>query len=198
MFRRYPATPMTTLIASLGTIPDISTIAVNPDSYNPCVPPGGTPTLHCDLATTDPGCQAGAMPPAVERLCRSAWVPHAEYDHFAIYTEALRFAHADGSHGSDQVCGEPVHRRLRASDCPRCRTARPARVFRFHECPLGYAANPPAPVTAQSLGYDPCTPANFALVEPAFFAPSHLLWSRLQTTSKGRIMSLSSCSSMWQ
>ena len=36
--------------ASLGSIPDISSIAVNPDGYNPCVPPTpGTPTAHCDL-----------------------------------------------------------------------------------------------------------------------------------------------------
>jgi len=40
---------------SLGTIPDISTIAVNPDQYNPCVPQGGVATTHCDLGTTDPG-----------------------------------------------------------------------------------------------------------------------------------------------
>ena len=45
--------------ASLGTIPDISTIAVNPDSYNPCVPSGGTATLHCDLKTSDPGAHSG-------------------------------------------------------------------------------------------------------------------------------------------
>jgi phospholipase C len=35
---------------------DISSIAVNPDSYNPCVPANGTdtPTLHCDLRTSPP------------------------------------------------------------------------------------------------------------------------------------------------
>jgi phospholipase C len=35
---------------------DISSIAVNPDSYNPCIPanPGDTPTLHCDLRTSPP------------------------------------------------------------------------------------------------------------------------------------------------
>ena len=37
--------------SSLGTIPDISAIAVNPDSIQPCVPSGGMPTLHCDLRT---------------------------------------------------------------------------------------------------------------------------------------------------
>jgi len=35
---------------------DISSIAVNPDSFNPCVPANGTdtPTLHCDLRTSPP------------------------------------------------------------------------------------------------------------------------------------------------
>lgn len=35
-------------------------IAVNPDRYNPCVPPTpGTVTVHCDLATNDPGANSG-------------------------------------------------------------------------------------------------------------------------------------------
>jgi phospholipase C len=35
---------------------DISSIAVNPDSFNPCIPANGTdtPTLHCDLRTSPP------------------------------------------------------------------------------------------------------------------------------------------------
>lgn len=35
---------------------DISSIAVNPDSYNPCIPANetDTPTLHCDLRTSPP------------------------------------------------------------------------------------------------------------------------------------------------
>ena len=45
--------------SSLGSIPDISSIAVNPDDYNPCVPPGGTPTTHCDLSKQDPGANPG-------------------------------------------------------------------------------------------------------------------------------------------
>ena len=48
---------------ALGTIPDIASIAVNPDLssanpptpiYLPCVPTGGTPTLHCDLGSEAP------------------------------------------------------------------------------------------------------------------------------------------------
>ena len=47
---------------SMGAIPDISQIAVNPDTnpnYFPCVPTGGTATLHCDLDSTDPGANPG-------------------------------------------------------------------------------------------------------------------------------------------
>src|SRR6202166_889855 len=54
----------------LGDIPDIATIAVNPDSYFPCRangPPDGngnpTPTAHCDLQSTDPGWVATDAPP---------------------------------------------------------------------------------------------------------------------------------------
>lgn len=55
--------------AALGTIPDIGGnggIAVNPDvnpKYFPCVPTHpGTPTLHCDLETTDPGANTLGVP----------------------------------------------------------------------------------------------------------------------------------------
>ncbi len=46
----------------VANIPDISTIAVNPDSYNPCLPPNGTPQQmpaggYCDLSPGDPGTQ---------------------------------------------------------------------------------------------------------------------------------------------
>src|SRR6185437_6171627 len=44
---------------TLGSIADISQIAVNPDQYNPCVPSGGTPTVHCDLSAADPGANPG-------------------------------------------------------------------------------------------------------------------------------------------
>ena len=47
-----------TYTTTLGaTPPDISTIAVNPDTYSPCLPPNppGTATTHCDLSSGDPG-----------------------------------------------------------------------------------------------------------------------------------------------
>lgn len=85
--------------ASLGTIPDISQISVNADSYNPCLPPGGTPTLHCDLVSTDPGAnsddaaaqqgfaaQLGFRIPnmIVSPFTRQHYVSHTPMDHTAI------------------------------------------------------------------------------------------------------------------
>jgi phospholipase C len=51
--------------ASLGAIPDIKSIAVNPDSYKPCLPAGGVPTTHCDLHGDYPGVNPSDAP-AVE------------------------------------------------------------------------------------------------------------------------------------
>ncbi|HWE86629.1 MAG TPA: alkaline phosphatase family protein [Terracidiphilus sp.] len=87
--------------SSLGSIPDISGIAVNPDSYKPCVPSGTTPTLHCDLKTSekDPGtvstdapaqqgfrAQLGFRVPnfVVSPFVRKHYVSHIPMDHTAI------------------------------------------------------------------------------------------------------------------
>ena len=54
--------------ASLGPIPDISQIAVNPDGYNPCLPATpGQYTLHCDLRSSAPERTAG-----MQRRCRDS------------------------------------------------------------------------------------------------------------------------------
>jgi phospholipase C len=85
----------------LGTIPDISTIAVNPDSYLPCVPIGPIPTLHCDLDSNDPGAastdaasaanegfaaQLGFRVPniVVSPFVRKHYVSHVPMDHTAV------------------------------------------------------------------------------------------------------------------
>lgn len=85
--------------ASLGTVPDISTIAVNADAYNPCLAPGGTPTLHCDLQPTDPGANPGDAPAqqgfaaqlgfrlpnlVISPFSRKHYVSHIPMDHTAI------------------------------------------------------------------------------------------------------------------
>jgi len=85
--------------SALGTIPDISKIAVNADSYQPCVPPGGTPTVHCDLRAGDPGASPGdaaaqkgfsaqlgfRLPNmVVSPFARKHYVSHIPMDHTAV------------------------------------------------------------------------------------------------------------------
>ena len=85
--------------SSLGTIPDIGSIAVNADSYEPCLPPGGIATLHCDLATVDPGANATDAPAqqgfaaqlgfrlpnmVVSPFVRQHYVSHIPMDHTAV------------------------------------------------------------------------------------------------------------------
>ena len=86
--------------ASLGTIPDISTIAVNADSYWPCLPPmPGMPTLHCDLKSSDPGANPNDAPAkegfaaqlgfrlpnmVISPYARRHYVSHVPMDHTAI------------------------------------------------------------------------------------------------------------------
>lgn len=89
-----------------GSIPDISTIAVNPDSYKPCLdngPPDSngnpTPTAHCDLLTSDPGAQRTDAPAVqgfaaqlgfrlpnlvISPFTRKHYVSHVPMDHTAI------------------------------------------------------------------------------------------------------------------
>ena len=101
--------------ASLGTIPDISQIAVNPDSYFPCLPTGGTPTLHCDLVSTDPGANPGGRrcSPGIQCATR---LPRAQYRDLTIHTAPLCLPHSHGPHGRDQICREPICREFRATD----------------------------------------------------------------------------------
>jgi phospholipase C len=83
------------------TIPDISTIAVNADTYEPCIPAGGTPTVHCDLKAGEPGAspndaasptqqgfaaQLGFRLPnlVVSPFTRRHYVSHIPMDHTAV------------------------------------------------------------------------------------------------------------------
>jgi phospholipase C len=90
----------------LGSIPDISTIAVNPDSFDPCLENGPdntsgtpTPTLHCDLHPSDPGAsptdaaaeqgfkaQLGFRLPnlVISPFTRKHYVSHVPMDHTAV------------------------------------------------------------------------------------------------------------------
>jgi phospholipase C len=92
-----------------GSIPDISTIAVNPDTspaYWPCLDNGPvdgsgnpTPTLHCDLDMSDPGANSGDAPAVqgfaaqlgfrlpnivISPFTRKHYVSHIPMDHTAV------------------------------------------------------------------------------------------------------------------
>jgi phospholipase C len=145
--------------ASLGTIPDIATIAVNPDAYFPCVPAGGVPTLHCDLKSTDPGASAGdaaaqqgfaaqlgfRLPNMIiSPFTRRHYVSHTPMDHTAV----IKFV-------ENRFIVPSAHLTARDAAQPNL-----LEFFDFNGVPWITPPTPPVPVTAQSLGYNPCTPAS--------------------------------------
>jgi phospholipase C len=145
--------------ASLGTIADISTIAVNPDSYKPCVPSSGTATLHCDLKPSSPGAHSGDAAAVkgfgaqlgfrlpnmvVSPFTRRHYVSHVPMDHTAI----IKFV-------ENRFIGGSAHLTARDAAQPDL-----LNFFDFNNVPWATPPTPPAPVTPSSLGYNPCTPAN--------------------------------------
>ncbi len=147
--------------APVGSIPDISTISVNADGYYPCVPTGGSPTLHCDLNSDDPGAHPGDLASMngfasqlgfrvpnliISPFTRQHYVSHAPMDHTAI----LRFVET-------RFIGGSVHLTPHAGAQPNLLD-----FFDFAGTPWATPPTPPQPVSATSLGYDPCTPKSFA------------------------------------
>ncbi len=145
--------------ASLGSIPDISSIAVNPDSYNPCVPAGGAATLHCDLVSTDPGAHSGdaaaeqgfaaqlgfRLPNMViSPFTRKHYVSHIPMDHTAV----IRFV-------ENRFIGPSAHLTARDAAQPNLLD-----FFDFTGVPWATPPTPPTPVSSSSLGYDPCEPTD--------------------------------------
>jgi phospholipase C len=141
--------------ASLGSIPDISSIAVNADTYNPCVPTGGTPTMHCDLSASDPGAhsadaaaqygfraQLGFRIPnmVISPFVRKHYVSHVPMDHTAV----IKFV-------ENRFIGSTAHITNRDAAQPNLLD-----FFDFSSKPWLTPPSPPAPVTPTSLGYDPC------------------------------------------
>lgn len=141
---------------SLGTIPDVSTIAVNPDGYNPCLP-SGAPTTHCDLRSGDPGTSSGdaaaqqgfaaqlgfRVPDIViSPFTKRHYVSHTPMDHTAV----IKFV-------ENRFIGPSAH--LTARDAAQSNLLE---FFNFSNPPWVTPPTPPAPVSAASLGYDPCTP----------------------------------------
>ena len=145
---------------TLGSIADISQIAVNPDQYNPCVPGGGTPTTHCDLSATDPGANPGDAPAAqgfaaqlgfrlpnivISPFTRRHYVSHTPMDHTAV----IKFV-------ENQFIGTSAHLTARDAAQPNLLD-----FFDFKKVPWQTPPTPPAPVSASSFASDPCTPTNF-------------------------------------
>jgi phospholipase C len=145
--------------AAVTTIPDISSIAVNPDSYYPCLPANGTPTLHCDLNPNDPGtvstdapavsgfaAQLGFRVPnlVISPFTRAHYVSHIPMDHTAI----VRFV-------ENRFIGSSAHLTPRDAAQPNLLD-----FFDFTNIPWATPPSPPTPVSASSLGYNPCTPTN--------------------------------------
>ncbi|QEE29571.1 hypothetical protein FTW19_17160 [Terriglobus albidus] len=145
---------------SVADIPDIRSISVNPDTYNPCVPPGGTPTTHCDLRPSQPGAnindaaaqqgfaaQLGFRVPnmVISPYVRKHYVSHIPMDHTAI----LKFV-------QNRFLGASEHLTERDKAQPDLTD-----FFDFTGAPWTAPPTPPTPVSPASLGYDPCTPTNF-------------------------------------
>jgi phospholipase C len=142
--------------ASLGSIPDIAQIAVNPDTYKPCVPSGGTPTLHCDLDSSDPGATSTDAPAVngfdaqlgfrlpnmiISPFTRKHYVSHTPMDHTAV----IKFVESRFIGSSTYLTNHDK--------------AQPdlLEFFDFTAIPWSTPPTPPTPASSTSLGYNPCT-----------------------------------------
>ncbi|HEX6501952.1 MAG TPA: alkaline phosphatase family protein [Terriglobales bacterium] len=116
---------------SLGITTDISSIAVNPDGFNPCVPPnGGPPTLHCDVNPgdpargifPDPGANPGDAPAQqgfaaqlgfrlpnmiVSPYSRRHYVSHTPMDHTAVIKFVENRFIGGGAHLTNRDAAQP-------------------------------------------------------------------------------------------
>jgi phospholipase C len=139
-----------------GTFPDISAIAVNADGYNPCLPPGGVPTLHCDLKPTDPGANPNDAPArqgfaaqlgfrvpnmVISPFTRKHYVSHVPMDHTAV----IKFV-------ENRFIGSSTHLTQRDAAQPNLLD-----FFEFTAAPWATPPSPPAPTTPNPAT---CTPSN--------------------------------------
>ncbi len=145
-------------------IPDISTIAVNADTITSrarrLTPQARRPPIAtCRRAGPGPirtdapavngfAAQLGFRLPniVVSPFTRRHYVSNIPMDHTAI----LKFV-------EDRFIGDRKYLTRRDAAQPNLLD-----FFDFNNIPWATPPTPPAPVTPQTLGYDPCTPANFA------------------------------------
>jgi len=144
--------------ASLGPIPDISSIAVNPDAFNPCLPPTpGQFTLHCDLRPSSPGAHAGDAAAVkgfaaqlgfrvpnmiISPFTRRHYVSHTPMDHTAI----IKFVES-------RFISPSAHLTNRDAAQPNL-----LEFFDFNAVPWSTPPTPPKPTSSSSLGFNPCLP----------------------------------------
>jgi len=143
---------------SMGAIPDISSIAVNPDAnpaYFPCVPTT-TPDFHCDLYASDPGANPADAPAVqgfgaqigfrvpnivISPFTRKHYVSHIPMDHTAI----IKFV-------ENRFIGPSAHLTARDAAQPNLLD-----FFDFNAAPWSTPPSLPTPASTSS-----CNPANFA------------------------------------
>ena len=147
--------------SQVANYPDISSIAVNPDSYFPCLPPTvGTPTRHCDLpSATEPGghpddaaaeqgfaAQLGFRMPniVISPFTRKHYISHIPMDHTAI----IKFV-------ENRFIGPSAHLTARDAAQPNLLD-----FFDFTNVPWATPPTPPTPVSDASLGYTSCEPTD--------------------------------------
>ncbi len=102
--------------------PDISTISVNADTFNPCLPPSGVPTVHCDLKPTDPGANPNDAPAqqgfaaqlgfrlpnlVISPFTRKHYVSHIPMDHTAIIKFVENRFIGSGAHLTNRDAAQP-------------------------------------------------------------------------------------------
>jgi len=146
---------------TLGSIADIGQISVNPDQYNPCVSPGGTPTTHCDLGARDPGANPGDAAAVqgfaaqlgfrlpnfiVSPFTRKHYVSHTPMDHTAV----IKFV-------EDRFVGTGAHLTARDAAQPNL-----LEFFDFNKVPWLTPPSPPTPASSDSFATNPCSPSSFA------------------------------------
>jgi len=146
--------------ASLGSIPDISSIAVNPDGFNPCLPPTpGQYTQHCDLRAASPGAHSGDAAAVqgfaaqigfrvpnmiISPFTRKHYVSHTPMDHTAV----IKFVES-------RFINSSAHLTNRDAAQPNL-----LEFFDFNSVPWSAPPTPPSPASATSLGFNPCLPAS--------------------------------------
>jgi len=132
---------------------------VNADTYDPCLPTGGTPTLHCDLLSNYPGANASDAPAVdgfaaqlgfrlpniiISPYTKKHYVSHTPMDHTAV----IKFVES-------RFISSSTHLTPRDAAQPNL-----LEFFDFTTAQWATPPTPPTPVTEESLGYNPCTPTS--------------------------------------